>query len=183
MYQKNFPANTPFYILAISIFTLLKFWYNSASVDELSFILAPTSKILAFITNSETTFISGKGYLHYHTNIMLVKSCSGFQFGILCFAMLNWLLLSYTKSTAEKTCSIAVSLIIAYFVTIFTNASRILLALFSQKGAEIFISDQPHSFIHEVIGTITYITSLVLIYITVEYLLKNYKQPAHEKLA
>jgi hypothetical protein len=41
------------------------------------------------LTGSHSVYISDKGYYHDNLNILIEKSCSGFNFLLLCFCMLT----------------------------------------------------------------------------------------------
>ena len=170
--------NIPFYLTTIGLFILLKFGYTLADNDSLILLLKPTDKIVGLLTGSHSVYFSDKGYYHDNLNILIEKSCSGFNFLLLCFCMLTFLFLKYANKTIFKFLSIPVALITSYFLTIFVNASRIFASIIMQQQANNIFSDRPHLILHEIVGVITNLTFLILIYIVSEKFLTNKYQNA-----
>lgn len=170
--------NIPFYLTTIGLFILLKYWYSIANNYNLIFLLKPTDKIVGLLTGSHSVYFSDKGYYHDSLNILIEKSCSGFNFLLLCFCMLTFLFLKYADKTIFKSLSILFTLIVSYLFTIFVNGSRIFVSIIIQQRANNFLPDRPHLILHEIVGVITNLTFLILIYIVSEKLLTNKYQNA-----
>lgn len=170
--------NISFYLTTIGLFILLKFGYTLADNDNLIFLLKPTDKIVGILTGSQSVYFSDKGYYHDSLNILIEKSCSGSNFFLLCFCMLTFLYLKYANKTIFKFLSIPVALITSYLLTIFVNTSRIFVSIIMQQQANNFLPDRPHLILHEIVGVITNLTFLILIYIVSEKFLTNKYQNA-----
>jgi exosortase K len=156
--------------VSIGIFILLKLLYTVAGTNDLHFLLGPTNKIVELLSGSQARYIQNSGYFHESLNIVIDKSCSGFNFWLLCFIMLSFLTLKYFKNRINKILTMTLSLIGAYFLTVLVNSSRIF--------ASIIIENQIHSIakysiIHESIGIITNLTFLILIYLITERILNK----------
>lgn len=171
----------PYYLVAIGFFILLKFGYTVANNDNLMFLIKPIDAIVGILTGSHSIYFSDKGYYHEGLNILIGKSCSGFNFMLLCFCMLAFLFLKYADKALFKILTLPFALIIAYFLTVFVNASRIFVSIIIQQQANSFLPDRPHLILHEIVGVLTNLTFLILIYIALEKFLTN-KYP-NEKLA
>src|SRR5688500_15337695 len=87
--------NLPYYLIAAAIFILLKFAFNLATHDELLFLLQPTDKLVELMTGSRSEYNTQQGYLHEELNILVDKSCSGFNFWVLSFLTYTYLALKY----------------------------------------------------------------------------------------
>ena len=87
--------------------------------------------------------------------------------------MLTFLFLKYANKTIFKFLSIPVALIASYLLTIFVNASRIFVSIIMQQQANNFLPVRPHLILHEIVGIITNLTFLILIYIVSEKVLTN----------
>lgn len=172
--------NIPYYLTTLGLFILLKYGYTLADNDHLIFLLKPTDKIVGFLTGSHSMYISDKGYYHDSLNILIEKSCSGFNFLVLCFCMLSFLFLKYAERSIAKLSTIPFALVTSYFFTILVNASRIFVSIIVQQQANNFLPARPHLIIHEAVGVITNLTFLMLIYIISEKFLSNKYQ--NEKL-
>ncbi|MFN8360910.1 MAG: exosortase K [Candidatus Kapaibacterium sp.] len=165
--------NLPYYLAAIGLFLLLKFGYTFAGNDDMRFLLAPTDTVVGILTGSHSVYASDTGYYHSSLNILIEKSCSGFNFMLLCFGLLTFVLLRPTHRPARKSLSLPLALGISYLLTIFVNASRITTAILVQREANRFLSDRPHFLLHEIAGVLTHLTFLIIIYYTTDRLLTN----------
>ncbi len=160
--------NIAYYLTAIGVFALLKFSYTNSDTNDLNFLLSPTNQIVGLLTGSQSVFIQDSGYFYGQLNILIDKSCSGFNFWLICFLMLSFLTLKYFKNKASKISALSFSLIGAYIFTILVNSSRIYTSIIIQSKTLSFTS---HSIVHEIIGIVTNLTFLILIYLTVEKIL------------
>ena len=153
--------------MAIGLFVILKFCYTHADNGNLLFLLKPTNTIVCFLTGSQSVYSTDNGYYYEALNILIDRSCSGFNFWILSFLLYTFLFLKYINKTALKTLVIPISFICAYILTIFTNSSRIFASIIVQNHSENFSPDTQH-LIHEAVGIITNLTFLVLAYYLTE---------------
>jgi len=169
-----------FYLITIIIFIVLKFAYSYANLVDLKFILYPTDKIVSLITNSSSQYISEVGFFHEKYNFIIEKSCSGFNFWALCFIMLSFLSIKHLNSKLNQAIAILFVLFISFFLTIFVNSSRIIVSIVVQNQASYYMSNNPHTVIHEIIGIIINLSFLILIYFLAEYFLNKIKH--NEKL-
>lgn len=173
----NTNKNIPYYLTTIGLFILLKFGYTLADNDNLIFLLKPTDKIVGLLTGSNSVYLSDKGYYHGNLNILIEKSCSGFNFMLLCFCMLSFLFLKYADKIFFYL-TIPFALIVSYLLTIFVNASRIIASITMQQQANNFLPNRSHLILHEIVGVIINLTFLILIYILSEKFLSNNCQNA-----
>ena len=162
--------NIPYYLTAIGLFILLKLGYTMAGTDDLIFLLSLTDKIVELSTGSQSVFIQGSGYFHQQLNILIDKSCSGFNFWLLCFLMLTFLTLKYSDNKAGKVSAVVSSFIGAYVLTILVNSARICTLIIIQNQN---FPLTKHPIVHESVGITTNLTFLILIYLSVERVLIN----------
>jgi len=167
--------NTLYYLTAIGIFLLLKIGFIFANNNDLIFLLKPTNHLIEFFTHSNALYLTESGYFHQRLNIIIDKSCSGFNFWILCYLMLTFLALRFLTHKIYKFLLIPSMLVLAYLMTILVNASRILLAIFIDRLGEQFISDQIN-WLHQAEGIFVYLFFLIIIYLGFEHLLKRLTQ-------
>ena len=164
------PSNTPYYLFSVGLFVLLKFCYTLADNNDLTFLLKPTDKIVGFLTGSHSVFNTDEGYYHEYLNIIIDKSCSGFNFWLLCFLLFAYLFVKYFDKTVQKILTIPVALIGAYLMTIFVNTSRVVASIIVESQTKDIFQNHQHIF-HEAIGVITNLTFLILAYMLIEKLL------------
>jgi exosortase K len=112
-------------------------------------------------------------------NIVIGKSCSGFNFWILCFLIFSYLGVKYFDKHLHKILTIPTALFCAYLLTIFANVSRIFASIIVHNQTANIFPNQQH-LIHETVGIITYFSFLVLAYYLIE---KFLKQKKYAKLA
>lgn len=170
--------NLLYYLTAIGIFILLKYGYTIANNNDLIFLLKPTNILVGLLTGTKSVYSTGNGYFHQELNILIDKSCSGFNFWLLSFLMLTFLLLKYFKNNLHKVIIIPFTLMVAYLVTIFVNASRIFVSIIIQNQSDNFISEKYQLILHESIGIITNLVFLIVVYYLTEKFLINKKNNA-----
>lgn len=172
--------NIPYYLTAAGLFILLKFGFTLADNNDLTILLKPTDKLVGLLTGSHSVYLSDSGYFHEHLNIIIDKSCAGFNFWILCFLLFTYLTIRHLDKSIHKFLTIPTALIGAYLLTIFVNTSRIFASIVVQTQTKnIFINEQ--HIIHEAIGITTNLTFLILAYILIDKILIN--KPHNAKFA
>lgn len=159
------------YLIALLVFVVLKIIFKYANTEQLEFLLKPTNKIVEIITNSNSEYVFKKGFYHESLNIIIDKSCSGFNFWLISFLMLSFLLLQNFINKKMRLIVLPLALSLAYFITILVNSSRILIAVFAQNTFIKMHAD--YSWLHQAEGSFVYLFSLVLVYLTTELLLKK----------
>jgi len=159
--------NIPYYLTAVGLFILLKFGFALADNNDLTFLLKPTDRFVGLLTGSNSIYFADKGFYHDKLNILIDKSCSGFNFWLLCFLIFIYLTVKYLDKPLHKVLSIPIVLFCAYLLTIFVNTSRIFVSVIVQNQTKDFFANQQH-LIHESIGIITNLSFLVLAYYIVE---------------
>jgi exosortase K len=162
--------NTPLYIAALGFFALSKLAYSRAGTEDLAFLLAPTNKLLSTISAQSYTRTLEGAYFYEQAGILVDKSCSGFNFFLIAALLFVFLTLAYVFTQKGKVLGIVASILGAYFLTIFTNCSRIIAAIFVQDLG--FMPDNK-ALVHEAVGIITYLTFLILTYMLVERSLRK----------
>jgi exosortase K len=167
--------NIPYYLTAVALFILLKFGFTLADSNDLTFLLKPSDKLVGLLTGSHSVNLLDGGYYNEQLNIIIDKSCSGFNFWVLSFLLFTYLTLKHFKKTIHKVLTIPTALIGAYLLTIFSNTSRIYVSVIVQNQTETVFLNEQH-IVHEAIGIITNLTFLILAYILIEKLL-THKRP------
>jgi len=168
----------PFYLAIIGLFILFKFLYRSADNNLLLFLLKPTSQIVSFLTGSSYVYSADSGFYYNSLNIIIEKSCSGFNFLLISFCATAFLFIKHTDNLIFKLIAIPTSLIVAHLLTILVNSARIFASIIVQQQANIFLPSRPHLIIHEIIGVTTNLSFLIVFYYVLEKLLANKFQNA-----
>jgi len=118
--------NIPFYIATGLIFILLKFKYRIMETDSLVWLLKPVSLLVEIMSGVKSIYLPGGGYYFEQLNMVINKSCSGFNFWLLCFLMLNCLGLKFCQAVFQKMGVLLTSIIVAYILTVLVNSCRII---------------------------------------------------------
>ncbi len=170
--------NIPYYLVTVGLFILLKFGYTLADNNSLTFLLKPTDKLVNLLTGSHS-YYTDNGYYHEKLNILIDKSCSGFNFWILCFLLFTYLIIKYFEKPLYKILTIPTVLVCSYLLTIFVNTSRIFASIVVQNQTKNILLNQQH-LVHETIGIFTNLSFLILVYYLIEKILIQIRQ--NEKL-
>lgn len=172
--------NIPFYAIAVALFLFFKLLYMNANAEDLLFLLSPTNMFVSMLSNSTGVFIENSGFYHQDLNILIEKSCSGFNFFILSFIISYILSLQYAKNWAPKLILLPISLLISWLLTIGVNVARITSAILFH--AHLPVNSAKSITIHEMQGTFIYLFFLLLFYKILKYTLTKY-YTRYEKFA
>jgi len=170
-FKTQMDKNMPYYLTAAAIFVLLKFAFAVAGNEDLVFLLGPVNKLAGWLTGSQSVFLPQYGYYHETLNILIDKSCSGFNFLLLCFLCFYYLTVKYFDKPLHKVLAVPVSLGCAYFLTIFVNTSRIFVSIVAQNQTKNVFPYHQH-LVHNAVGIITNLSFLVLAYYLTEKFLE-----------
>lgn len=169
--------NTPYYVFTIAVFLVCKAWFMQAETIDLRILLLPTTTMIEWMTSTQSVFMGQMGYFFESLNIYIERSCSGFNFWMLCFVMFAVTTVRYVPRHWMKVLAIPTALVLAFFATLFVNTSRIMVSMFLQQAL------QYHSpGLHQVQGIFIYFSFLLGAYLLLKYLL-NKIYPPHAQLA
>ncbi len=160
--------NTLYFLAFITIFIVFKLWYSFAETADLWFLLKPVSILITLFTSFSTVYDPEAGFYYSDPDILIDKSCSGFNLALLAF-----LIFAYHLKPSKIRYFIPMilfSVIGAYIFSVFVNSSRILIDL----RANLIFSDLPlrsQGWIHEGIGVMTSLTCLIILYWSLERLM------------
>jgi len=167
--------NTYFHIVALVFFVMLKFFYSTANNDAISILTKPTSALVSLITNTNATYNNNSGFYIEKLNIIIDKSCSGFNFWMLCFILFFFILLKPIKKTVFKIILLPISIILSFLATLFVNTSRILISLFIEHKTGL-----NYRWLHQAEGVFVYLLFLIFFFFITNYIqakyIKNYEK-------
>ena len=145
---------------------LLKAFYSAARVDQLRWILAPTTWLVELFSGEVFRFEHYAGYMNDDRTFIIAAACAGVNFLITTF-----LLLSLTRLWSQQAriawLFLPVAAGAAYLATIFANAVRITLALQLRV-----LSPRPRWMsadqLHRVEGILVYFGFLLFVFVLAE---------------
>jgi exosortase K len=154
---------------ALLVAWALKRHYADARVDDLLWILTPTTRIVGVVTGAAFTLQPGEGYFSRDHMFLIEKSCAGVNFMIAAFAMLVLALLHRVGSVISVARMLGVSLVAGYSAAVVVNAVRIALAMWL-AGHPGTLPAMSAADVHRLEGITVYFGGLVLLYELVQRL-------------
>ncbi len=154
---KTFAQLATIFLIAFA----LKYHYSTASVNDLRWILAPTTFIVETITGRSFTFESHAGYMIDDHTFLIAASCAGVNFLIISFLMLTLGELWRTREIAWRV--IPLYAFAAYITTLIANTVRIVIAMWmhDEKFSMRWLDGDE---LHRIEGIVVYFGFLLLMF-------------------
>ena len=140
----------------------MKRHYADARVDDLWWILTPTTRVVGGMTGATFVMVPSEGHVSHERLFVIEKSCAGINFLVAAFGMLMFALLYRVRSGLSGFCVLGVSLLAGYAATIVVNATRITIAM--------WLADRPAALsgltsaqVHRLEGILVYFGGLMLL--------------------
>ena len=108
---------------------IVKLYYSTASVNQLRWILVPTTFLVELVSGARFEFESHAGYLNSDRSFVIAASCAGVNFLITAFLMLSLRKLWRDRSQKTAWRFFPVAALFAYLTTVVANTVRISIAL------------------------------------------------------
>ncbi|MBW1294928.1 exosortase K [Aquimarina litoralis] len=173
----NISKNSYYYIFGIFLFVLLKFGFKQSNLEDLSFLLKPTDLLLSAMTASSSEYIEDIGYYHQKLDIIIDKSCAGFNLWTILFLMLLYVFIQHSRTHLLKMIAFPLILLFSLVITVFVNTSRIFVSIISQNTLSEMLHLETHV-IHEGLGILINLSFLILTYLITDTLIKKYMHNA-----
>ena len=164
---KRFPAFILPALLLLAAFAL-KWWYRTATLDDLGFVLKPVTALLGLLTGEPYSRIQDTGYLFPGLGIMIDRSCSGVNFLVITTATFAFIVLKNINGGCARPLLALLSMAGAYALTILTNTGRILLMV---RLEHVQLHLAPRS--HEAVGAFFFLAALLLASLLLDHLLHH----------
>ena len=145
----------------------LKSYYSSATADDLRWILAPTTALVALFSGQHFEFESYAGYMSSDHRFVIAVPCAGVNFLITAFLMVTLRRLWRERYRAIRWRFIPLAGLLAYVATIITNTTRIWLAL-ELRERSVGISGLTNNQLHRLEGIVVYFGFLLLLFLLLE---------------
>jgi exosortase K len=142
----------------------LKMFYSTSSVNELRWILAPTTRLVEIITGERFWFESYAGYMNADRSFLIADSCSGMNFLITAFLMLGLMKLGKGLTANVSWSFIPVIMAGAYDATNAANTVRITVAMRLHRMSPEMIWINPEQ-AHRLQGIFIYFGFLLFLFI------------------
>lgn len=141
----------------------LKRHYSDARADDLTWILAPTARVVSVVTCATFEWQPGEGYVSRDRLFLIEKSCAGLNFMIAAFGMLVVTLRHRAGTVRSAAGVLGVSMAASYSAAVVVNAVRIAIAMWLAAHPT-----APSAFsaadVHRLEGITVYFGGLVLLH-------------------
>jgi exosortase K len=145
----------------------LKFHYSTASVDELRWILAPTTTLVELFSDRSFAFESYAGYMSSDRTFVIAAPCAGVNFLIAAFLMLSLKRLWRERFRGTSWSFLLLAGAGAFLATLIANTVRIWIALEMQSVKTSWLTANQ---VHRVQGIVVYFGFLLLLFVISERL-------------
>lgn len=150
-------------VLAIAVMLVLKGFYSKAAADDLIWILAPTARIVSWLTRANPVWESGVGYADFSRGIIIAPACAGINFMIMTFGLAAFCGLRRIRRLTPLLAFLALCLIGAYGAALGVNALRIVLSMALYRW-DIYSLWLTPARVHRLAGTALYLSALGLFF-------------------
>ena len=154
-------------LLAALCALALKFYYSTATPDELRWILAPATLLVELLSGEQFEFESYAGYMSSDRRFVIAVPCAGVNFLIAAFLMLALRRLWRERFRSAGWTMIPFSAGLAYVATLAANTARIWLAL-EMRARSVEVSGLTNNQLHRIEGIVVYFGFLLLLFLVVE---------------
>jgi len=145
----------------------LKFYYSTATADDLLWILRPTTAFVELLSGQHFEFESYAGYMSSDRRFVIAVPCAGVNFLITAFLMLVLRRLWRERFCGVRWRFIPFAGLLVYLVTLLANTTRIWLAL-ELRALAVAISGLTNNQLHRLEGIVVYFTFLLLLFVLME---------------
>jgi exosortase K len=151
-------------ILILLVALGLKHLYSTAGVNELRWILAPTTFLVELVSGVTFNFESHAGYMSSDRSFLIAASCAGVNFLIAAFLMIS--IGRFLRQNLSWK-FLPAALVISYVATIVANTVRISTALQLQH-TQLEISGMSSNQLHRLEGILIYFGFLLVLFLVTE---------------
>ncbi|MDQ3756110.1 MAG: exosortase K [Acidobacteriota bacterium] len=154
-------------VVVVLCAAVVKLYYSTASVNQLRWILAPTTVVVELVSGSRFEFESHAGYINSDRSFLIAASCAGVNFLITSFLMLSLRKLWGTRSQDMAWRFIPCAALCAYLATLVANTVRISTAL-RLRGTPLDVGWLNPNQLHRFEGIFIYFGCLLLLFMVSE---------------
>jgi exosortase K len=149
--------------LAVVIMLFLKRHYSLAGPEQLTWMLSPTARLIAWITGTNPVWESGVGYADFGRGIVIAPACAGVNFMIMAFGLAVICGLGRLRRVCGLTVWMTLALGGAYLTTLGVNTFRIIVCMALYR-ADIHAAGLTPEALHRLAGVWIYFGALGLFF-------------------
>ena len=162
-----------FYAIGLIIAFALKLYYSRANIDDLDWILAPTTRWLQLLCGISFEKESGIGYVNHNYKFVIAPVCAGINFMIIAFTTLIFSFVHHMKTIKCRIIWMISSLVIIYPYTILVNSLRIIPSIYLLQ-MDFYGGWLTPERVHTMEGTLVYFAALLFLYSVADKIAKRF---------
>lgn len=164
------------YLLTLLITIVIKYFCRIPDSDALRWILTPTARWVSVLSGIPFEYLPHMGYVNHYHQFLIAPSCSGTRFMLLTFLMCIFSFLYQIEDGRKGYLWFGFSAVFAYMSTIFVNSLRIIASIYipiQLEARNLLDGWLTQDRLHTLIGTGTYFSSLLIIYLLVAFICRR----------
>jgi exosortase K len=150
-------------MLAVAVMLMFKRHYSLAGPDQLTWILSPTARLIAWLTRATPVWEAGVGYADFGQGIIIVPACAGINFMIMAFGLAVYCALGRLRRFTVLAIWMAAALAGAYVLTLGVNTLRIAVSMVLYQ-ADVYGAWLTPELLHRLAGVWIYLGALGLFF-------------------
>ena len=103
--------------------------FSDAPIEELDYILRPTTALVTATTGTEFTWQPGEGYMSREAYFLIARPCAGVNFWIVAACASVFAFVGTRRTAGGKLLLAAGSVVVGFLATVVANAVRIAVAV------------------------------------------------------
>jgi len=160
--------------LALLIMFTLKRHYSLAGADALRWILVPTARLTAWVSDAQPLWEAGVGFADYGRGIVIAPARAGVNFMIMAFGLAAFCGIGRLRRLAVLMAWLIVSLMAAYPTALGVNSLRIVVSMALYHQAGVYSAWITPGALHRLAGVWIYLGALGMFYAGVQPLLDRF---------
>jgi exosortase K len=154
-------------LVVLSAAFAMKWWYSAASVNDLRWILTPTTILVELVSGESFIFESHAGYMSGDHSFLIAAPCSGINFLTTAFLMLTLMRIWRSGPKPAGLVLLPIAAAAAFLTTIVANTVRISVPLRLHRMDRDLVWMNPDQ-LHRFEGIFIYFGFLLLLFILSE---------------
>lgn len=121
--------------VTLALVWLVKRFYSHATAEELAPILAPTARLVSWVSGGAYVYERGAGWVSYEHAFIIAPACAGVNFALAALLVLMGGGLARVRSGGALLRRLLAAVVAAYVTTLLVNTTRIVIAIALHHGA------------------------------------------------
>ncbi len=150
-------------VVALAVVVVGKQAYRDATAADLRWILAPTARLVAWVTGARFGYDPAAGYVDADLGFIIAPPCAGVNFALAAFLALALGGLPAMTSARATATRLVGAAGLAFMATLIVNTVRIAIAIAIHRGS-IDLGGHDRALVHEQVGIAVYLGGLCGLY-------------------